>query len=131
MSTEHLASNVSPPRRGEIFVAAATSSTAWIDLHTTVTPLGGSAIANYLHKRYITVQADGANLYVALSNDATTALDSTANGVPGTATCVLIPDGQSQPFVLETVEAEMQYLAFKTASGTGQIRVWASSPKGT
>jgi hypothetical protein len=130
-STEHLASNISPPRRGEIFVVATSTSTAWLDLDTSVTPLtpGAAATPGYLYGRYVSVQADGAAVYVALTDDASTALVTTATGSPGTTTCVLIPDGQTLTFTIEKSDVDHRYLAYRTATGTGYLRVWASSPR--
>jgi hypothetical protein len=133
MSTgERQAGYVTPPRRGEVFVVATSTSTAWLDLRTSVTPVapsGAAVVKNALTARYINVQADGAALYVAVSNDNSTALDSTATGSPGTATCVLVADGQTLSFIADGPASSFRYLAFKTATGSGVVRVWASSPQ--
>lgn len=98
-----------------------------MDLHSSVTPIGVAAIASFLTERYVSVQADGANVYFALSPTNDVALVVSGTGSPGATACVLIPDGQTHTF-LYTAE-DYRYLSYITASGTGSIRVWASSPK--
>jgi hypothetical protein len=130
-STEHLASNISPPRRGEIFVVATSTTCARIDLDTSVTPLtpGSAATPGYLYGRYVSVQADGAAVYIALMDNNSTDIVTTATGSPADTGCVLIPDGQTMSFVIEKSDVDHRYLAYRTATGTGYLRVWASSPR--
>lgn len=99
-----------PPRPGLTFARAASTTPASLDV---------SAYAG----RYITIVADGANLYVLLGTQAQAeAVDNTA--VSGDTQAQMIPQNGSADFLLAN---EDNFLGFETASGTGTIRVHVSS----
>ena len=75
-----------------------------------------------------------ADVYVALTtgaaspaNDLDPTTDSADSETPGTEVGMKIPDGQTVHVWIE--EGTYRYLAYRTASGSGQIRLWPSSRK--
>lgn len=130
--SESQASSVLAPRKNQVVVQATSTTTAYIDLNTTITPAapsGSLAQKSFYRGRYVTIQAESADVYIALVNTTSDTLDPTATGTPATGGCILIPANQEKSFLLETDSGAWRYLAYRTATGTGKIRVWASSPK--
>ena len=88
--------NLNPPYQGSTGLAAqanfVVSQTArWIDLSQYFGKLDAG--------HYLTVQADGAKIYIAVSpHDKQTIADNAIGTLP--AVCYPIPDGQSLPFVV-------------------------------
>lgn len=136
MGREWQASVISPPLTGEVFVAAATIVPASLDLDAEVTPTGGAKITGYWRERILTVQADGAAIYVAFCRDPaevaalSTTATSASSAAPGTTTTIKIPVDTEKSFRTNGRQHLWRYLAFRTAAGAGTVRIWASSPKG-
>lgn len=133
---QHLSNVVQLPRQGRILALASTTTTAWIDTQAEVSAAG--AVSSRPGKPwcggFVAIQADGADVYVALTtgnaspaNDLNPATNSSSAASPGTAICMKIPDGQTVHVWIE--EGSHRYLAHRTASGSGQIRLWPSSRK--
>lgn len=131
---ENQAHNIAPARRGEIAVYTLSTATKWHSLNATVTPLGASVgVKNYWRKRYITLQADGGDIYYCFTDDNATAIDPTSSpdGI-GTATCALVSSGTEKHILVPGVtDTALLYLALISASGTPKARLWVSSPKFT
>lgn len=133
---DYVSGCVSPPRVGEILAKASSTATASLDLKANVTPgaSGAEKILDYWRGRYLSIQADGAAVYVALSDDSADTLDPTntagTTAAPNTSACILVPDGGTLSLYIPGGEnALYRYLLHRTASGTATLRVWASSPK--
>ena len=127
---------LSPPKRGQLLALAVTTSTAWVDLTAAVTV--DSKSEKTFCNRYITLQADGGDVYVALTKAASGALDSTGTSSvdgttkaptsEGTKECVKIPSGTSVEFLMDSETTAYKYLAF-IGSASCVLRVWPSSPR--
>jgi hypothetical protein len=130
-SIERAAASVHPPIRGAIYADDATTIDQYLDLDQAVTdPETGASTPRFLRGRYLTVQALVADVYLALQSNNTDTLDPTAaagNFAP--ANCVVVPAGQSLTLLIPKTAAT-RYLAWRTASGSGSIRAWPSSPVG-
>lgn len=125
---EAQAAGVLPPFAGGIYAASATTTTAHVDLHATIVdPLTKESSPNYLTGRYLSVQADGGDLYVALTSGTDTINPAAAGGNFGSTNCIKIP--QDQRLDLWVPMSVQRYLAFVTATGTATLRLWASSLK--
>jgi hypothetical protein len=106
--------NVTAPVLGEVLAIAVTSTA------------GAVSLASYVG-RWVTLQADGAKVYIlmAASSDAADNLDNTATS--GDTRCAVISDGLEKSFV---VQAGTPYLGYKTASGsTATLRIHTSSTR--
>lgn len=134
--TQHLSTVVQLPRQGRCLAFAATTTTAWVDLKAEVA--SASAVTGRAGRPwcgcFVAIQADGADVYVALTtgnaspaNDLDPATNSANSSTPGTEVCMKIPDGQTIHTWIE--EGSARYLAHRTGSGSGQIRIWPSSRK--
>lgn len=133
---QHLSNVVQLPRQGRILCFATGTTTDWIDTQAEVA--GAGSVAARPGKPwcggFIAIQADGADVYVALTtgaaspaNDIDPTTDSADSETPGTEVGMKIPDGQTVHVWIE--EGAYRYLAYRTASGSGQIRLWPSSRK--
>lgn len=142
------ANYVAPPRRGQILCLAVTTSTAFVDLTTEVnTKLGADEIAGTTQPgkerlfcgRYLTLTAEGGDVYVALSQTATGALVPATNSAVDAGTkaptpdadleeCLLIPDGTSVQFLMDGEGTLFKYLAY-IGSASCQLRIVPSSPR--
>lgn len=119
-----LAAQVEPPRAGQVAVVASGTDTAWFDLQAEVS---GERV---WCGRYVDLQAEGADLYVALTKTAALELDPTATGTataPPADGCMMIAAGGSVTWFLPSETSDWRYLAFCTASGTGKLRLHPSS----
>jgi hypothetical protein len=134
------ASYVTPPRRGQLLALAVTTSTQFVDLTTEVTI---AALSNRKERifcgKYLTLQAEDADVYVALSATSTGALvPATTSAVDGTTKaptpdvdleeCLLIPAGTSIQFLMDGETTPYKYLAY-IGSAAGILRVYPSSPR--
>lgn len=137
-TASRLAASVSMPKRGQLLALAATTTPAFVDLTAAITV--DSKSERTFCNRYLTLQADGADMYLALSKTATGTIDpATASAVDGTSKaptpdvdgeeCVLLPSGQSMEILMEGPTTQYPYLTFRTSSSTGTLRVWPSSPQ--
>lgn len=127
------ASIVEPPYRGAIYSDDTSTSDQRLDLDTAVTdPVTSKSTPGFLRGRYLTIQALSADLYLQLTDDNTDTITPTAAaGNFADANCIVIPAGQSLSiFVPKPGTTNMRYLVFRTASGTGAMRAWPSSPVG-
>lgn len=117
-----------------MFSLAVTTTCAWLDLNTIVTPLAGgvplTAIPKYLRGRFIFMQCDTADVYFAVSNDATTAIVAAATGSPGATACGRLIFGQNPiRYMVEGEGSLYPNLAYLTAAGTATLRIWVSTGK--
>jgi hypothetical protein len=125
------AAEVRPPLRGTVYASATGTSDAYLDLDQAITdPETGKSTPKFLRGRYLTVQALAADLYYVLQdNNSDTITPTAAAGNFAAANCVVIPSGSTvQVWIPKTPAA--RYLAFRTASGSGTVRAWPSSPVG-
>lgn len=124
------AMNVVPPRLGKVAAQAVDATSRVYDL--TALALGGatwrSGVKDFL---YLTIQADGADIYYALDSVNTGTINdtaATAAGSPmafGTTAPVVIKNGLSAEVrIARDVD---RYLLLKTATGTATARIYASS----
>ncbi len=128
---EAQAAGVFPPFEGGIYVASASTTTAFVDLHAAVSdPFTKASIPKYLTDRYLSIQADGGDIYVALTVGTGGSLSpAAAGGNFGATNCIKIP--QDQRLDLWIPVSPLRYLGFVTANGTATLRLWASSTKPT
>lgn len=125
------AAEVRPPLRGAIYANATGTTDAYLDLDQAITdPETGKSTAKFLRGRYLTVQALTADLYYLLqANNSDTIDPAQAAGDFDAENCAVIPAGTSaQVWIPKTPNT--RYLAFRTASGSGAVRAWPSSPVG-
>lgn len=125
-TAERLASHVLAPKRGQVYGGGTSTSDVALDLNQTV----GSEI-NFFRGRFVTIQALSADLYYQLTSSSGHTIDpATAAGAVADAVCVCVPAGQERSFfVPDTGDSNARYLIYRTASGSGSMRLWASSPK--
>lgn len=133
---QHLSQSVQLPKQGLCLAFATSTTTAWVDLQAEVT--GASAVSGRKGRPwcggFVAIQAESADCYVALTtgnaspaNNLTPATNSADSATPGTAASMVIPAGQTVHAWIE--EGAYRYLAYRTASGTGRLRLWPSSRK--
>lgn len=124
---EELFAALSPPKRGEVYAVDTSTTQADLDLDAKV-----GAVQRYWRGRMLTIQVSGADLMVAMIARSGDTIDSTANGeagVPHANSCAVIPAGEERTFFVGGNGAPLRYLAWKTTSGTGRVRIFAASPK--
>lgn len=125
------AAQIHPPIRGAIWSDDTSTTDQYLDLDQAVTdPETEVSTPKFLRGRYLTVQALTADLYVQFqSTGAATMTPSAVAGDFAAANCIVIPAGQEKPFFIPKTSTT-RYLAYRTASGTGSMRAWPSSPVG-
>lgn len=125
------ASVVHPPIRGAIYSDDTSTTDQRLDLDQTITdPETSVSTPKFLRGRYLTIQALSADLYVQLASTNATTIDPTAvAGDFAAANAIVIPAGTSLSIFIPKTAA-VRYLAYRTASGTGSMRAWPSSPVG-
>lgn len=107
--------NVRPPVAGEVACFAVTSSSA------------RQTVPVAWRWRYVTIQADGANVYLVFGDASVTASDTATSGATQS---VLIPNGGAlECYLPGSGDAGTVAFAYKTASGTATLRCWPSSPR--
>jgi hypothetical protein len=109
------AANVVPPTKDGMNVLSVTTTGAATDLDG----------AGWFDE-YITLQADGGDVYVlfAASTTLAAALDDTATGT-GATVCAVIQNGTERSYRLR--RGAHKALGYKTATGTAKLRVFISS----
>lgn len=130
------AANIAPPKRGQLLALAATTSTAFVDLTAAITV--DSKSERTFCNRYLTLQAEGGDVYIALVKTASGDLDATGTSTvdggtfaptpEGTKECVRIPDGTGVEFLMDSESTPYKYLAY-VGSASCLLRVWPSSPR--
>jgi hypothetical protein len=128
------ADNIVPPRKGATW-AVDVDSTARRYLLTALT-LGRKYEPGRRDDIYVTLQADGADVFFVFSDSSTVTLDDTAAQAAGNADAAFaatygakIVSGTESHYRIS--RALDQYIHIKTSSGTGVLRMWASSePQG-
>ena len=123
-SIEAQAANVSPPYKGAIYVATATTTTGFLIFSGDRDPVTREPV-NFFQDRYISLQADGGDIYIALGNDTNPISPAAAAGDFNTANCIKIP--QDQRLDLWIPKSMFSTLCFITATGTATLRIWPSS----
>ncbi len=128
------AANVVPPRRGLVWAQAVDVTARPYNI--ALLPFGGKAIcnANQVDHIYLTLQADGGDVYYYFDSATGSALlDTTTNaaGTPLTATTMSaamaakVPSGSS---VDVRIERNLDsWICVKTSASTATLRVYASS----
>jgi hypothetical protein len=134
----HLADNNAPPVRGEVLaVAVAAAGSADVDLQDSANrPASSDRL--YWQNRYVSIQADGGDLYVQFATSgAGLAPDPTVTGIAAT-TCVKIPADGVADFLIPAgtpglpsgaTDPRGHWLRFYSVAGA-TARIWASSPRG-
>ena len=120
----HLAAAIEPPFAGKVGVVATSTTTAYFDLQAEVS---GERL---WCGRFLDLEAEGADCYVALTQNTSTALDPAATGTataPPAAGCRRVPVGDLRMFLSPTETSAWRYLAYRTASGAGTLRIAPSS----
>lgn len=120
----HLAAAIEPPYAGKVGVVATSTTTAYFDLQAEVS---GERL---WCGRFVDLEAGGADCYFALTQSTSTALDPTATGTaaaPPAAGCRVLPVGDLRTFLAPTETSAWRYLAYRTASGAGTLRIAPSS----
>lgn len=101
-----------------------------IAVTTTSTVQDLSGISAIGRGHFITLQADGGDVYIAFNKVNGGTIDNTATGV-GTGICQRIPSGQDRTYRLPNVDSPndtaYQYLLHKTSTGTATLRISISS----
>lgn len=130
-SIERAAACVHPPIRGAIYSDDTSTTDQYLDLDQAITdPETGQSTPKFLRGRYLTIQALSADVYLALQgNNSDTINPTAAAGNFAAANCIVVPAGQSLTLLVPKTDAT-RYLVWRTASGTGAIRAWPSSPVG-
>ena len=132
-SIERAAADVALPYRGTIWSDDTSTTDQYFNLDQDVTdPLTTLEEKKYFRGRYITIQALSADLYLACVDTNSRTIDPTAvAGGLAAANCIVIPAGQSLSFFVPHggQTTGHGYLVYRTASGTGSVRIWASSRK--
>lgn len=123
-SIENQASNVRPPYKGAIYVATATTTTGYVIFSSGQDPVTGETV-DYFQNRYVTLQADGGDIYIALGEDTNAISPTAAAGDFDAANCIKIP--QDQRLDLWIPKGTFSTLCFITATGTATLRMWPSS----
>lgn len=121
----HLAVAIEPPFAGKVGVVATSTTTAYFDLQAKT-----SSGEQLWCGRFIDLEADTADCYFALTQDTATALDPAATGTataPPAAGCRRVPVGDLRMFLSPTETSTWRYLAYRTASGAGTLRIAPSS----
>jgi len=130
-SIERAAADVALPFRGTIWSDDTSTTDQYFDLDQAVTnPLTGISETKFFRGRYITIQALAADVYLAcVDTNARTLTPTAAAGDLAAANCIVIPAGQDRSFYVPHggQTTNHRYLAYRTASGTGSLRIWASS----
>mgnify|MGYP003328641834 CR=1 FL=1 len=112
------ADNIRPPVSGEVTAYAVTSTSTRLTVPT------------LWRGRYVTLQADSANVYVLFGGASVVASDTATDGTSAAQQCVFIPSGGSiEVFLPASSDATVVAMAYKTASGTTTLRAWPSSPR--
>lgn len=116
---EH-AANILPPREGKILVVAVTDSSVRTNLGSLLpTVQSGTGAAG----TFVTLCADGADVYVVFGDDGVVASDTATSG---DTRSWLLKDGVPQSFAF--VWQDAQYVAHKCASGnSANLRMYRSS----
>lgn len=120
--------NIVPPRT-KVWVQLVDSTSRVYDL--TAQNLGTTYDASHTTYVFLTIQADGADIYYCFDNVNSRTLDETAataaGGAPSfpTTACLKCPDGQERSYRIQR-NLDL-YLYLKTSTGTGRARIYASS----
>lgn len=128
---ETAAAGVMPPCRGGIYCASATTTDKYLDLWATRTdPVTGQAVQRALTGRYLTLQADGGDVYFQLCTQGSDTITPTAAADDfANANAIRLGDGDRLDLWIPSPASKLQYLVFRTASSTATLRVWPSSSK--
>lgn len=130
-SIERAAACVHPPIRGAVYSNDTSTTDQYLDVDQAITdPETSVSTPKFLRGRYLTIQAITADLYLVFQANDSDTIDPTAvAGGFAAANCIIVPAGQSLTVLVPKTPAT-RYMAFRTASGTGAIRAWPSSPVG-
>jgi hypothetical protein len=130
--SEEQAAYVSPPRRGEIIALTVDTTARAYDLSALslagFTPEGDSRMRAEV---WLTLEADGADLYFQLSDGSSTALDPATVIAAGGALAysnaygAKLKDGIPKECRID--RSRDTHIVLRTSSGTATIRFWASS----
>lgn len=131
---EEQAATVQPPRKNEVFALSIDSTARSYSLGSL--SFGGVVAEQDSHRRletWLTLQADGGDVFYSLSTAAQTIDDTAAIAVgaaiSATAThCAKIAADDRHEFRID--RSRDVFLNVKTASGTGILRFWVSSNPG-
>jgi hypothetical protein len=120
----HLAAVIEPPLAGRVGVVATGTATAYFDLQAEV---NGERL---WCGRFVDLEAGGVECFFALTQDTSTTLDPAATGTasaPPAGGCRPLPVGDVRSFAVPSESSTWRYLAYRTASGAGTLRIAPSS----
>ena len=129
MSVQAKAASITPPVQGKnLWVFASSDTSAAIECHPS------------WNRSFLTIEADGVDVYVAFSSDPNATVDPTATSTVagGVITavdgdeCRKIPDGQERDFDLSALpwtsdDGKKLYLVIVSSASGGYVRVTRSS----
>ncbi len=117
-----LADDVAPPEQGAVLVRVVAGPMS-LDLHAG----GNTPIADptYWYAKYVSLQADGGDLYFAFAPVDTTPIDPASFAFADA--CAEIPAGTHTDVLMPKDDVTYRYLML---AGTGTLRMWVSSPPG-
>lgn len=110
--------NVLPPVLSGILVASVTTTTSSIDI---------SSISQ--KASYITIQADGDDIYFAFGSASSSGITLDPTAVAGAGVCFKLPNGASADFKMEAIANVHDKLWVKASTTTCKIRIYQSSQR--
>jgi hypothetical protein len=135
-AAEEQAANVQPPRRGAVLAISVDTTARPYDLSSL--DLGGitpEADHKRRHETWVTLQADGGDVYYYFSSATASNLDNTAavaaGGTPAYATTHGAKIKQDDRHEVRIDRSRDVFLIVKTSTGTATLRFWASSHAGS
>ena len=130
---ETAAAGVLPPVRGGIYCASVTTTDKYLDLWAARTdPVTGLSVQRALTGRYLSLQAEGGDVYFQLCTESSDTVTPTAAADDfADANAIRLADGDRMDLWVPSLATKLRYLVFRTASGTATLRVWPSSSKMT
>jgi hypothetical protein len=123
---------VQGPSAGLVTVLATSTTAATQDLrlldNQTYNSNSATQLATGAQGAYLSIQATGADCYVLVgtTSAAVGSLSPTATGVNAANACVAVPQGTTLRVLLRP-NVDL-FLGYVTATGTGNLRLWKSSP---
>lgn len=129
---------VVPPTQTRVWVLPVTTTTGYVDLWKAYANADGSeSLPQFLAGRYITIRAQGSNIFYCLStvnNVAITTPGSTSFTDPSAAAGVPIADGEQRAIFVPRKppvgKTGLRYFAAITSTGSATLYLWPSSGTG-
>ncbi len=129
---QHQAANIAPPRRGAVIALGVDTTARPYDISALA--LGGYTPHNANNRQeyvFLTLQADGGDVYFHFASATASDLDNAAAIAAGGAIAFANTYGAKIPVNTEQTlridRTQDKFLIIETASGTATLRFWASS----